>query len=63
MSRRWVQFELDVVEGELITETSGGHPAMDYDEHYRTYRNFLKGAKYLVALVAITLILMAIFLL
>jgi len=51
------------VEGELITETSGGHPAMDYDEHYRTYRNFLKGAKYLVALVAITLILMAIFLL
>ena len=55
--------ELDVVEGELITETSGGNPAMDYDEHYRTYRGFLKGAKYLVGLVIITLVLMAILLL
>lgn len=51
------------MEGELITETSGGNPAMDYDEHYRTYRGFLKGAKYLVGLVIITLVLMAIFLL
>lgn len=36
---------------------------MDYHEHNRTYSGFLKGAKYLVGLVVLTLVLMAIFLL
>lgn len=47
----------------MSTETSGGNPAMDYNEHYRTYSGFLKGAKYLVGAVVVTLVLMAIFLL
>lgn len=49
--------------GEVSTQTSGGNPAMDYNEHYRTYSGFLKGAKYLVGAVVVTLVLMAIFLL
>lgn len=36
---------------------------MDYNEHYRTYSGFLKGTKYLVGLVVLTLVLMALFLL
>lgn len=47
----------------MSIDVSGGNPAMDYDEHYRTYHGFLKGAKYLLGLLALTLILMAIFLL
>jgi hypothetical protein len=30
----------------------GGHPAMDYPEHLRTYSGFLKGTVVLVVLVA-----------
>lgn len=35
---------------------------MDYNEHNRTYSGFVKGTKYMIGLVALTLILMAIFL-
>ncbi|PZN14587.1 MAG: aa3-type cytochrome c oxidase subunit IV [Proteobacteria bacterium] len=49
--------------GAVSIDTSGGSPAMDYQEHIRTYNGFIKGAKWLTALVALTLILMAIFLL
>ena len=47
----------------MSIDTSGGSPAMDYQEHIKTYNGFIKGAKWLVGLAALTLILMAIFLL
>lgn len=46
----------------MSVDTSGGHPAMDYKEHERTYSGFLKGTVWLIALVVLTLILMAAFL-
>ena len=49
--------------GDVSIDISSGNPAMDYEEHYRTYHGFLKGAKYLLLLVALTLVLMAVFLL
>ena len=39
-----------------------GSTYMDYPEHERTYRNFITGAKYLTAALAVLMILMAIFL-
>ncbi len=42
---------------------SGGHPAMDYQEHARTYRAFIHGTKIMIALAVLTLVGMAIFLL
>ena len=42
-------------------DTSGGHEAMDYKEHERTYKGFLAGTKYLTIATAILLILLAIF--
>ena len=44
-------------------DTTGGSPAMDYNEHNRTYAGFIKGTKYLTIAVILTLVLMAIFLL
>ncbi|MCP8939803.1 aa3-type cytochrome c oxidase subunit IV [Alsobacter sp. SYSU M60028] len=41
----------------------GGHPAMDYAEHERTYRAFVSFAKWGTGAVIVVLILMAIFLL
>ncbi|MGE5259781.1 MAG: aa3-type cytochrome c oxidase subunit IV [Actinomycetota bacterium] len=38
-----------------------GHPGMDYAEHERTYRLFLKLAGYLIVGVVIILALLAIF--
>lgn len=38
-----------------------GHPAMDYAEHERTYRLFLKLSLYLVISVVIIMALLAIF--
>lgn len=49
--------------GHVSINTSGGNPAMDYDEHNRTYSGFIKGTKYAIGLSVLTLILMAIFLL
>ena len=43
-------------------DTSGGHEAMDYNEHERTYKGFLAWTRYLTITTAIVLILMAIFL-
>ena len=43
-------------------DTSGGHPAMDYKEHYRTYDGFIKGSIILTVLVILLLIGMAMFL-
>lgn len=40
----------------MAIDTTGGHPAMDYAEHVRTYKNFLAWTKFgivfLVALLA-----------
>lgn len=43
-------------------DTSGGHPAMSYGEHTRTYLGFLRGSVVLTVLVALILIGMLIFL-
>lgn len=47
----------------MSIDTSGGSPTMDYHEHIKTYNAFLKGTKWLIGLVVLTLVLMAIFLL
>ncbi len=46
----------------MAVDTSGGHPEMDYPEHLRTYRGFVRGGIVLVALSALTLLGMLIFL-
>ncbi len=47
----------------MAIDTSGGSPQMDYAEHIRTYRAFVKGTIILLAGVAAILAGMAIFLL
>jgi hypothetical protein len=47
----------------MSVDTSGGHPAMDYAEHQRTYQGFVRGAMTVVVLIVLLLIGMAIFLL
>jgi len=46
----------------MSVDTSGGHPAMDYAEHQRTYRGFVRGTMTVLVLVILLLIGMAIFL-
>ena len=43
-------------------DTSGGHPAMDYKEHLRTFNGFVQLTKFSVIACAVVLIGMAIFL-
>lgn len=43
-------------------DTSGGHPAMDYAEHNRTYANFLTWAKVGIVFCVVLLAGMALFL-
>ncbi len=43
-------------------DTSGGHPAMDYNEHFRTYKGFIRLTIASVIALVILLILMAAFL-
>jgi Bacterial aa3 type cytochrome c oxidase subunit IV len=40
----------------MSIDTSGGHKAMDYKEHTRTYLGFLKGTVVLATIVALILI-------
>jgi hypothetical protein len=40
----------------MAVETTGGHPAMDYPEHVRTYKGFLRATMILIALVAVILL-------
>lgn len=47
----------------MAIDTSGGHPAMDYTEHNRTYRGFLALTKAGIIFCVLLLIGMAIFLL
>ena len=44
-------------------DTSNGHPAMDYPEHERTYKGFIKGSIICTIGVIAVLVGMAIFLL
>ena len=37
-------------------DTTKGHPDMDYPEHIRTYKGFVRGAVVLTVLVALLLI-------
>ncbi|MGD9804966.1 MAG: aa3-type cytochrome c oxidase subunit IV [Hyphomicrobiaceae bacterium] len=46
----------------MTVDTSEGHPAMDYREHLRTYDGFVRGAIVMVAICALTLFGMLIFL-
>ncbi|HEY7548016.1 MAG TPA: aa3-type cytochrome c oxidase subunit IV [Hyphomicrobiaceae bacterium] len=40
----------------MAIDPSGGHPAMDYTEHLRTYSGFLRATMILVAFVAAVLL-------
>jgi hypothetical protein len=46
----------------MTIDTSGGHHAMDYAEHQRTYKGFVRGTVILTVLVALILAGMAYFL-
>jgi hypothetical protein len=46
----------------MAIDTSGGHPAMDYAEHQRTYKGFVRGTVILTVLVLFILASMAYFL-
>jgi hypothetical protein len=40
----------------MAIDPSGGHPAMDYPEHLRTYSGFLRATMILIAFVAAVLL-------
>jgi hypothetical protein len=40
----------------MSVDTSGGHQAMDYPEHLRTYSGFLKATIALICLVVVILL-------
>jgi Bacterial aa3 type cytochrome c oxidase subunit IV len=46
----------------MSVDTSGGHPAMDYAEHNRTYAGFIRGAVILTVFVVVLLVGMLVFL-
>ena len=46
----------------MAIDTTGGHPAMDYHEHTRTYRGFVAFTKYSLIGLVVLLALMAYFL-
>ena len=43
----------------MSVDTSGGHPAMDYKEHQRTYAGFILFTKIGIVLTVLLLIVMA----
>jgi hypothetical protein len=40
----------------MAIDPTGGHPAMDYPEHVRTYSGFLRATMILMAFVAVVLL-------
>lgn len=46
----------------MSIDTSGGHPAMDYAEHQKTYKGFLRGAMIVIVALVVLLGSMAYFL-
>lgn len=45
----------------MAVDTSGGHPAMDYPEHVRTYAGFLRATIISIVFCAVVLLGMLIF--
>ena len=45
----------------MSIDTSAGHPAMDYDEHKRTYAGFVRGITIAVVLLVLLMIFLAAF--
>jgi Bacterial aa3 type cytochrome c oxidase subunit IV len=48
--------EFHKTEASMSVDTTGGHPAMDYPEHNRTYVGFVRGAIILTVLVSLLLL-------
>jgi len=46
----------------MSVDTSEGHPAMDYNEHKRTFAGFMQATKMVTVLLVLILIGMAFFL-
>jgi Bacterial aa3 type cytochrome c oxidase subunit IV len=40
----------------MAIDPNGGHPAMDYPEHLRTYSGFLRATMILIAFVVVVLL-------
>lgn len=40
----------------MTIDTTNGHPAMNYPEHIRTYKGFLRGAVVLTVLIGLLLV-------
>jgi hypothetical protein len=40
----------------MAIDPAGGHPAMDYPEHLRTYSGFIKGTIFTVVFVVLVLL-------
>ena len=40
----------------MTIDTTNGHPAMNYPEHIRTYKGFLRGAVVLTILIGLLLV-------
>jgi hypothetical protein len=40
----------------MAIDPAGGHPAMDYPEHLRTYSGFIKSTIVIIVLVALVLL-------
>jgi hypothetical protein len=40
----------------MSVDTSGGHHAMDYPEHLRTYSGFLRATAILIAIIVVILL-------
>ena len=45
----------------MSVDTTGGHPAMDYGEHKRTYAGFVRGTTISIVLLVILLAALAVF--
>jgi hypothetical protein len=58
--QRYSHFDLGGLN--VAVDTSGGHPAMDYTEHNRTYAGFLKFTKISIVLLVLLLAAMKVFL-
>ena len=46
----------------MAIDPSGGHPAMDYAEHTRTYSSFVRMTMAMIVLIALVLLFMLFFL-
>jgi hypothetical protein len=46
----------------MAIDPSGGHPAMDYAEHQRTYSGFIRATMAVIVMVALLLLFMLFFL-